>query len=187
MAIPSARNGLVFDVDSGGIYFFCQCWHWFLLQCVMLSSLAAAAATMGLVTLGGIALAGGGLVFGRGGNEALFFYARTVSSGDLFVSSSSGSCFVTSSVCGGLVFIVSGNGGDSFCKQRPCALVFDSVGNRSSLAASRTTITWLGSVLVDGGGCFGNNGIARGSGCVTATVHGVCLVAFFINKDTVVK
>ena len=119
--------------------------------------------------------------------RSLVFYARTVSSGDLYVSSSSGSCFVTSSVGGSLVFTVSGNGGDSFYKQRPRALVFASVGDRSSLAATRTTITWLGSVLVDGGGCFGDNGIARGSGCVTATVHGVCLVAFFINKDTVVK
>ena len=60
----------------------------------MLSSLAAAAATMGLVTIGGITLAGGGLVFGSGVKEALFFYARTVSSGDLFVSSSSDSCFL---------------------------------------------------------------------------------------------
>ena len=73
MAIPSARSGLVSAVDSGGIYFFCQCWHWFLLQWAILSSLAAAAATMGLITIGGIALAGGGLVFGSGGNEALFF------------------------------------------------------------------------------------------------------------------
>ena len=141
MAIPSARNGLVFDVDSGGIYFFCQCWHWFLLQWAILSSLAAAAATMGLITIGGIALAGGGLVFGSGGNEALFFYARTVSSGDLYVSSSSGSCFVTSSVGGSLVFTVSGNVGDSFYKHRPRALVFSSVGDGSSLAATRTTIT----------------------------------------------
>ena len=93
MAIPSARSGLVFAVDSSGIYFFCQRWHWFSLQCAMLSSLAAAAATMGLVTIGGIALAGSGRVFGSGGNEASFFNTRMVSSGDLFVSSSSGSCF----------------------------------------------------------------------------------------------
>ena len=76
----------------------------------------------GLVALGGMALVSSGLVFNSGSDEASFLDvadARTMSSGELFVSLSSGFFFVASLVGGSLVFGVSGNDGDCFCKQRP--------------------------------------------------------------------
>lgn len=141
---------------------------------------------LGLVAIGGMALASGGLVFNSGSDKASFLDvadARTVSSGELFVSLSSGFLFVASLVGGSLVFGVSGNDGDCFWKQRPRICRWR---RRQSLPLSMAVSdgvifggsrgngnNCLAGGVLDGGGCFGNNNIARGSGCITAVVHGI--------------
>ena len=93
---------------------------------------------LGLVAIGGMALASSGLVFNSGSDKASFLDvadARTVSSGELFVSLSSGFLFVASLVGGslvlasaamtaiasgssGLVFVVGGGDNHFLCQWR---------------------------------------------------------------------
>ena len=70
----------------------------------------------------GVALAGSGILSGSSGDEASCFDvadARTMSSGESFLSLSSGLFYVASLVGGSLVFGVSVNDGVSFYKQQP--------------------------------------------------------------------
>ena len=115
--------------------------------------------------------------------------ARTVSSSELFVSFSSGffllpvwwvSVLFSASVAmpaiasssSFLVFVVGGCDNRFFCQWRHLLLLQWAMASSLEVVAAMTTIVMVGSVL-NGGGYFGNDGIARDSGCVTVGVHDI--------------